>query len=253
MSSEQTFQAATTIIARDAGELEVLMVKRHHQIDFVAGAMVFPGGKVHDDDHDPAWAGHVRNWSGVQAEERALRIAAIRECFEECGIILGDPGGAAPGPEMTRARQAVDRREVNFLDYVREKGIVLDLARLTMFARWMTPPIMPKRFDTFFYLVETPAGQSPISDGRETVEAEWIAPAQALALAARGEREIVFPTRMNLQLLAQSPSFDEAVTAARARPARQVTPRVVTREEGHFLQLDEQDGYGVVEELFKRS
>lgn len=248
MPPEQTFQAATTIIARETGELEVLMVKRHHQIDFVAGAMVFPGGKVHDGDRDPAWAEHALNWSETDTEERPLRIAAIRECFEECGVILGDPGRAEPGPEMTRARRAIDQREMDFLDYVREMGIALDLARLTLFARWLTPPVIPKRFDTFFYLAADPSGQDAISDGRETVDAEWVSPARALDLAARGEREIVFPTRMNLKLLAESSSFAEAAAAAGARAHHTVTPRIVTRGGDRFLQLNKRDGYGEVEE-----
>ncbi len=248
MSSQEFLPAATTIIAREADGLEVLMVKRHHEIDFMAGAMVFPGGKVHEGDNDPAWAQNAMRWNDVPAEERGLRIAAIRECFEECGIILGDPGRAVPGPEMTRARQAIDRREMEFLDYVREKEIVVDLSTLTAFARWMTPSIAPKRFDTHFFLVADPAGQDALSDGRETVETEWIAPGRALDLAARGERQIVFPTRMNLKLLAQSATLAEAVTAATAREPRAVRPRIVTRDGTRFVQLDDIDGYGAVEE-----
>lgn len=249
MPDSQTFQAATTILARETDGLEVLMVKRHHQIDFVAGAMVFPGGKTHEDDRNPEWAKHVNHWHDVPVVEQAPRIAAIRECFEECGVIIGDPGLAEPGPDMVRARQAIERREILFLDYVRDNKIVLDLSSLTLFARWLTPPIVPKRFDTFFYLVADPGGQNAISDGRETVGIEWIAPQEALRLAELGEREIVFPTRMNLMLLAQSENVLQASKAAASRVPRIVTPSVVTRGKDRFLRLHRDDGYGDCEEL----
>ncbi|MEO8113980.1 MAG: NUDIX hydrolase, partial [Phenylobacterium sp.] len=80
--------AATILLLRDDPAFEVLMVKRHHQIDFASGALVFPGGKSHAGDHDPAWADHVLGWDAYDADQRGLRIAAIREVFEEAGILL---------------------------------------------------------------------------------------------------------------------------------------------------------------------
>ena len=94
----------------------------------------------------------------------------------------------------------------------------LDLDALTVFARWITPALTPKRFDTWFYAVTAPAEQLAACDGRETVDAEWIAPAEALRLAAEGERKVIFPTRMNLQLLAEASSGTDA--AARGRRGR---------------------------------
>ncbi|MEC7762129.1 MAG: NUDIX domain-containing protein [Pseudomonadota bacterium] len=251
MTEAPIFLAASTILVREQDDLEVLMVKRHHKIDFVAGAMVFPGGKLNDDDADPAWADHVIGWAQIPEAERAPRIAAIRECFEECGIILGDPGRIAPGPETLALRKAVDRREVRFIDAVRANGVVLDLSRLTLFSRWLTPAVVPKRFDTFFYLAAAPARQDALSDGRETVEAEWIAPAHALELARAREREIVFPTRMNLGLLAQTETLDAAFEAARSRAPRTVLPSIITRGGDRYLQLAVDDGYGAVEELLE--
>ena len=82
--------SATILLLRDgASGLEVFMVKRHHQIDFASGALVFPGGKSHAGDHDPAWVDHALGWSEFDAEQRGLRIAAIREVFEEAGVLLG--------------------------------------------------------------------------------------------------------------------------------------------------------------------
>ena len=243
--------AATILLLRDTPQFEVLMVKRHHQIDFASGALVFPGGKSHAGDHDPAWAGHVLGWEAYDAEQRGLRIAAIREVFEEAGILLarrrdGDPIGGEACP--MEVRQAVDAGTTAFLDVVRDLEAQLDLAALTVFARWITPPLTPKRFDTWFYAVGAPADQLAACDGRETVDAEWIAPAEALRLAQAGERKVIFPTRMNLKLLAEANGAADAVTRAAARTLVTVQPQILERDSGRVLALPPDAGYGVVEE-----
>jgi 8-oxo-dGTP pyrophosphatase MutT (NUDIX family) len=88
--------AATILLVRDDPTFEVLMVKRHHQIDFASGALVFPGGKTHAGDHDEGWADHVIGWDQTPAEKRALRIAAIREAYEEAAIIVANDAAGAP-------------------------------------------------------------------------------------------------------------------------------------------------------------
>src|SRR5258705_1309376 len=111
--------AATILLLRDAPAFEVLMVKRHHQIDFASGALVFPGGKSHADDHDPAWAEHALGWADHDAGQRGLRIAAIREVFEEAGVLLAKRRDGAPMGEDACAmevRQAVDAGRTHFLD-----------------------------------------------------------------------------------------------------------------------------------------
>ena len=243
--------AATILLLRDDPTFEVLMVKRHHQIDFASGALVFPGGKSHAGDHDPAWADHVLGWDAHDAEQRGLRIAAIREVFEEAGILLakrrdGQPmsGEACP----MDVRKAVDAGTTRFLDVIRDLDARLDLAALTIFARWITPPLTPKRFDTWFYAVTAPAEQLAACDGRETVDAEWIAPSEALRLAAAGERKVIFPTRMNLQLLAEAAGAQDAVTRAAARTLVTVLPQVQQRPAGRVLVLPPDAGYGLIEE-----
>lgn len=243
--------AATILLLRDDPGFEVLMVKRHHQIDFASGALVFPGGKSHAGDHDPAWAEHVLAWDAYEAEQRALRIAAIREVFEEAGILLarrrnGEPIGGEACP--MDVRQAVDAGTTSFLDVVRDLEAQLDLSALTTFARWITPVVVPKRFDTWFYVVKAPDDQLAACDGRETVDAEWIAPSEALRLAAAGERKVIFPTRMNLQLLAEAAHADDAVARAQARTLVTVQPDVQRRPEGPVLVLPPDAGYGRVEE-----
>lgn len=243
--------AATVLLLRDDPQFEVLMVKRHHQIDFASGALVFPGGKSHAGDHDPNWSAHTVGWEAYDADQRAMRIAAIREVFEEAGVLLarrrdGQPlsGEACP----MDVRRAVDKGETRFIDVVSSLDSYLDLDALTVFARWITPVVVPKRFDTWFYAVTAPAEQLAACDGHETVDAEWIAPSEALRLAELGERTVIFPTRMNLKLLAEASSGSDAVARAQARTLVPVLPQVRMTDNGRVLALPPDAGYGVVEE-----
>ena len=145
-------------------------------------------------------------------------------------------------------RQAVDAGATHFLDVVRDLDARLDLGALTTFARWIAPAIVPKRFDTWFYVVRAPDDQLAACDGRETVDAEWIAPAEALRLAQAGERKVIFPTRMNLQLLAEALGAADAVDRAAARRLVTVQPQVQDRPHGRVLVLPPDAGYGAVEE-----
>lgn len=243
--------AATILLVRDDPTFEVLMVKRHHQIDFASGALVFPGGKTHAGDHDEAWADYVTGWDATPAEKRPLRIAAIREAYEEAAIIVANDARGAPfrGDERAgAARESVSKDERPFLDLVRELEIKLDLPALTTFARWITPDMMPKRFDTWFYLVRATGEQLAVCDGYETVDAEWIRPAEALRLEQTGERTIIFPTRMNLKLLAEASSAQDAIDRAAARTLVPVLPKVERREGGGVLVIPEDAGYGPVVE-----
>jgi 8-oxo-dGTP pyrophosphatase MutT (NUDIX family) len=244
--------AATIMLVRDEPSFEVLMVKRHHQIDFASGALVFPGGKTHDGDHDPAWAQWSVGWDGLDAEQRALRIAAVREVYEEAGIILARDAAGEPFHGDDRAgaaREAIAKDERSFLDLVRELDIRLDLDALTVFARWITPAMMPKRFDTWFYLAKANSDQLAACDGWETVDVEWIAPDEAIRLAAAGERTVIFPTRMNLQLLAEASHGGDAIERALARTLVPVLPVVERRDGGSFLVIPADAGYGAVAEL----
>ncbi|WP_140848327.1 NUDIX domain-containing protein [Paracoccus sp. FO-3] len=238
--------ASTMMLVREAPTIEVLMVKRNYAIDHFSGAMVFPGGKVEPADMDPAWAAQVHGWDDIPDSERGPRISAIRETFEECGILPAVQGYAAD-PEGTKAlRSAMDRGEASFLAYLQQHGLRPDLRALSLFSRWRTPPVVAKRFDTYFYLVEAPADQVALADGRETISAEWIAAGTALDMAAQGERTIVFPTRMNLSLLARTASIADAVAAAALRPAHIVEPEIEMHGGERFLRLHDADGYGPV-------
>ncbi len=238
--------AATLLLLRDA-PFEVLMVTRHHQIDFAGGAMVFPGGAAQPGDRDPAWRDHVGGWDDLDEAQRPLRIAAIREAWEEAGILVAE-GLEGPAHCEPEPRAAVDAGKVAFLEVVKGLDARLSLDALTVFSHWITPQIGAKRYDTFFFLARAPADQVAACDGREAVDAEWIAPAEALRLAEAGERRVIFPTRMNLKLLAEASSVEDAIARARARRLVTVLPAVEEREGRRLLILPPDAGYGVVEE-----
>jgi 8-oxo-dGTP pyrophosphatase MutT (NUDIX family) len=244
--------AATILLVRDAGCLQVLMVKRHHQIDFASGALVFPGGKTHVGDRDPAWQDRTLGWDGADPLGRPLRIAAIREAYEETGILLARHSDGAPfrgDASAAAARDDIAHDRRAFIDLVASLDLKLDLAALTVFARWITPEMMPKRFDTWFFIAAAPADQLALCDGWETVDAEWIAPDDALSLAASGGRKVIFPTRMNLQLLAEAADAEDAVTRAGSRTLVTVEPAVIDSPEGRALTIPPNAGYGAVTEL----
>jgi len=242
--------AATVLLLRDQPRFEVLMVKRHHAIDFASGALVFPGGKTQEGDADERWARHVIGWERFDAEQRVLRIGALRESFEEAGILLAEAKDGAPWTELgdLSVRKSVDAGETQFIDVVADLGVKLRLDALSVFARWITPTMMPQRFATWFSAVQAPAEQAAACDGRETVDLEWITPAQALQHAAAGERTIIFPTRMNLHLLAESSSAAECMTRAAQRTHAPVLPQLEQRASGPVLVIPSDAGYGDVVE-----
>lgn len=242
--------ASTILLLRDAPEFQVLMVKRHHQIDFASGALVFPGGKSHAGDADPGWIEHASGGADLDPVQRMLRVAAIREVYEEAGILLARrrDGSARPIETDPTERAAVDRGEITFIERVRRQDLQISLDALTVFARWITPTMMPKRFDTFFYAAAAPIDQVASCDGHEAVDAEWIAPAEALRLAESGERTVIFPTRMNLRLLAEARGATDAIARASARPLVTVQPELVERDGRRLLTIPTDAGYGDVAE-----
>jgi 8-oxo-dGTP pyrophosphatase MutT (NUDIX family) len=244
--------AATILVLRDDPQFEVLMVQRHHQIEFASGALVFPGGKTHAGDHDPAWEQACVGWDAVEPEQRPLRIAAVREVFEEAGLLLGATRPLDPAACELSVREAVDQGRLPFLKVVQDLGEKVDLTALTVFARWITPPLTPKRFDTWFYIARAPADQLALCDGRETVDAVWIGPDEAVRMALAGERKVVFPTRMNLQLLAEASDAQDAITRAQGRRLVTVEPQVQERTDGRVLVLPTDAGYGEVAEPLSR-
>jgi 8-oxo-dGTP pyrophosphatase MutT (NUDIX family) len=240
--------AATILLVRDVRDgLEVFMVKRHHQIDFVSGALVFPGGKVHRDDSEAGleeFADGSADWS---VERRALGAAAIREAFEESGILLardadtGDFVRAEKLDALEPYRAMLDRHEIPLLEMLRKERLRLALDQLVPFAHWITPENMPKRFDTHFFIAPSPVGHLGRHDGRESVDSIWIAPEQAIS--DRKTWNVVFPTKLNLMKLSGSRSVTEALLVARANPPLTVTPWIESGPAGQVLRIREDAGY----------
>ena len=244
-------EAATVLLVRDDPAFQVLMMRRHHGLSFAAGALVFPGGRIHSDDSDAGWRDHALGWRAVADPDRRLRIAGMRELFEETGVLMADAAvGGAQGLLSDDLRRAVAAGERGFLEVVREAGLRLDLSRLVPFSRWIAPPAAPKRFDTYFYLAHAPAGCEPVCDGGEAVEVEWLAPQEALDLGARGQRQVMFPTRMNLRRLAASHGAAAAMAEAARTPVVPVHPQVVMRDGVKLILLPPEAGYGDIAEPF---
>ena len=233
--------AATVLLVRDRGGLEVLMVERHEKADF-ASALVFPGGLVDEADSDAAWADHSPGWSALEDQARALRIGAYRELFEETGLLVQGASGAQASHVEPKEGEA-------FRELVQRLGVHLDLGALRNFAHWITPQMAPRRYDTHFLLCGVPSDMKAVSDGAETVSVEWLRPKDALALGASGERKLLFPTRVNLELLDQQSSVSAALDAAAARTIVTVQPTPVRREDGIYITIPPDAGYGQVHEF----
>jgi 8-oxo-dGTP pyrophosphatase MutT (NUDIX family) len=245
--------AASTLLLIRNGQtgLEVFMVKRHHQIDFASGALVFPGGKVDAHDRDPALRAHADGGDALDDLRLSLAACAIREGFEESGILLARRAGsrdlisAEHASSLNDWRPRLNASEVGLVEFLTKENLRLACDALVPFANWVTPTFMPKRFDTYFYVAATPVGQLGRHDGSESVDSVWLNPTDAI-----GDKRwtIIFPTKMNLLKLAHAKTAEEALSIARTTPVVTVLPEVVKRAEGSFLTISEDAGYGKVEE-----
>jgi len=243
--------SATILLVRDgASGLEVFMVQRHHQIDFATGAMVFPGGKVDAADADPALA--ARCDGSVSDELRPIHVAAIRETFEECGVLLARPSGSralVPGARLAeierRHRAALNAGERTLREIAEHEELRLANDLLVPFAHWITPVFMPKRFDTHFYLVAAPPDQLAIHDGGESVDSVWTRPSDAAAERAAGRRTIIFPTFMQVRKLGRTDRVADAIAAARNAPVVTVLPRIEERGGEKLMVIPAEAGYDV--------
>ncbi len=250
--------AATIMMLRDgppgrSASLEVFMVVRHHQIDFASGALVFPGGKADREDFDPALIPYLDGAADAE-DMRAIQVSAIREAFEECGILLareqgsGDLVSGERLAELEDYRRSLHQGEVSILRFVQEQKLRLACDRLVHFAHWVTPEMMPRRFDTHFFLAEAPADHLAVHDGHESVDSVWIRPADVLEQAARGERTVIFPTLRNVEKLGTFATVAEALEAAAAAEVVRVLPWTERRDDGTWLCIPREAGYAVSEE-----
>ena len=246
--------AATVMMLRDGAEgLEVFMVVRHHQIDFASGALVFPGGKADPADFDAALIDHL-DGPADDADMRAIQVASIREAFEECGVLLAravDDEALISGERLAELESYRDRLhggELTILEFLQKEDLRLACDQLVHYAHWVTPPMMPKRFDTHFFLALAPTDHLAIHDGHESVDSVCITPADALADAAAGKRTVIFPTLRNIEKLGQSTTAEDAIRTTRGTTPVRVLPWTEKRDDGTYLCIPVEAGYDISEE-----
>ncbi len=198
-------------------------------------AFVFPGGAVDPSDRDDASA-VLATPDRDELEATTLRFAAIRELFEEAGILLAtDSAGAAAVLDAERLddlrRESMG--EAPFGTVLARANLRADLQALTYYSNWVTPASEPIRFDAHFYLARAPEGQVAVADAVEVHDGVWLQPADALAAGERGEITLRFPTRKHLERLARFTDLDALFAHARARSVMPVRP--VERDDGTFV------------------
>ncbi|WP_229373374.1 NUDIX hydrolase [Umezawaea beigongshangensis] len=228
--------AATVALLRDTpAGLEVFLLRRVAAMAFAAGMTVFPGGGVDQRDADAtvAWAGPGADWWARAFDctpelARALVCAAVRETFEESGVLLAGPDATSVVADTTPfadARRALVEREVSFAEFLAANSLVLRADLLRPWANWVTPEEEPRRYDTRFFAAALPVGQ--IADGvtTEASDAAWQRPADALADGGEGRRALMPPTLVTLADLAEHPSVASVMDVD--RDVQKILPKLV--------------------------
>lgn len=243
------------MLVRDGDHgLEVFMVQRTHSASFARSQFVFPGGRVDEADHavdlepvcDEIDDATASARLGLDSGGLAWLVAAIRECFEEAGVLLArDRGGGIvrfDTPELAD-RFAAARREIHagqrsLVDLCAAEGLLLLAGEMHVVAHWVTPVGERRRFDTRFFVARAPEAQEPLHDDYETIASLWVRPADALARWERREMQMFPPTVASLRQLAQYGSADDAIDAAREAGVPPVLlPRVVLDDAGRFVDI----------------
>jgi 8-oxo-dGTP pyrophosphatase MutT (NUDIX family) len=232
---------------RPGGGVETLLIQRHHRSRFAGGDFVFPGGKVEVDDAAPDASAWCRGLDPQTAARRldlpdpqtalGYWVGAIREAFEEVGVLLADgPNGqplAADVGRLERYRPDCQRDHRLFWRMVEAEGLRLATDRLVYFAHWITPEEHPLRFDTRFFAAPMPAGQAAVADEQEIVGVRWLAPAEALAAVRDREISLRLPTAKSLALFDGAACAAEALGRLTGRQVAAIRPRLVN-EAGHL-------------------
>ena len=243
--------AATLVIFRhapDGGAPQLLMVQRSKEMRFAGGAAVFPGGRVDPADFDLADAlGAVGE---NQREELAARIAAVRETLEETGLAVG----FHQHPDLAEARRArallLEHGEL--APILAAMGWTLDLERLVAFSRWRPKHREMRVFDTRFYLADLGTGAVDLAvDDTENTHLFWASASAFLAMANRGEIKVIFPTRRNLERLAQFSTYADALAHVAVFPSQMITPFMEQRGGKPWLVIPGNAGYPVDGEMLE--
>jgi 8-oxo-dGTP pyrophosphatase MutT (NUDIX family) len=245
MSDVPVRDAATVVLLRDGPSgLQAWLLTRVSQMVFAGGMAVFPGGRVDPADADLPFAAGAEAAAaarfGCSADQaRALLGAAVRETFEETGVLL-----TVPAAELGDARAAVEAGRVSFGQLLREHGLSADADALHPWGRWVTPAGEVRRYDARFFLAELPAGAQPQDVTTESSSAGWFGVTAALEAAQRGELGFMPPTAATLASLAGFGTVAEAVAAAEARELDPIRP-TLHRDPDGGLRVELPDGTSV--------
>lgn len=236
--------AATVMLVRDGDQgMEVFMLRRNLNSDFVGGAYVFPGGAVDEADRHADLEAVCKGRSDDQASQMlgvdsgglAYWVAAIRESFEEAGVLLatieetGEVISFADNDVAARFeahRAEVDSGALRLVDLCQREGLQLDVGAIHYFSHWITPVGPPRRYDTRFFVAAAPPEQVPLHDDRETIANLWVRPNDALERHGRGELDLIFPTIKNLEAIGR---FDRSADLLAAAAAIEEVPTILPR------------------------
>jgi len=205
------------MLVQDRPDLHIFMLRRTPSAVFGPGATVFPGGAVDPSDHtvserivgldEAAASGEL----GLSEGGLARRVAAVRECFEEAGILLARPSSnraVASAPALQAWRDALNAGHATLDQVLESEDLVVDGGALRVFSHWLTPVGAPRRYDTWFFVARSPDGQDGAHDDSELVASEWLRPIDALRRNARGDLQLILPTMRCLEALARYPTVD---------------------------------------------
>lgn len=219
--SEAIRPAATVMLVRDgAAGLETFVLRRVPAMAFAAGMTVFPGGGLDPGDRDEGigWVGPDRHWWGTalgEDAEPALVVAAVRELFEETGVLLAGPDGGSTQVLGEDVRAAVIDRRAGLAEVLAQAGLAIRTDLLRPWANWLTPPGQGRRYDTFFFAAALPEGQRARMLTTEADLGQWRRPADVLAEGAVGTTKLMPPTRVMLADLAAFESVEQVLAAPR--------------------------------------
>ncbi|MGO9557894.1 MAG: NUDIX hydrolase [Acidimicrobiales bacterium] len=243
--------------------MEVLMLRRNLASSWVGGAHLFPGGAVDREDGSPGLldrspsrgdqeASRILGLTGDPAAGGlAFFVAAIRECFEEAGILLASGPDDAPidfsdagvAARFVEHRRRLNDRELTFADLCELENLHLGTERLWYFSHWITPEGSPRRYDTRFFVAAMPEGQTALHDDIEVIDSIWISPGDALRRQAAGEIDMLFPTMKNLQAVGRFERSAELLEASAVAEVPTILPKISVADQGVRILLPGDEGY----------
>lgn len=260
--------ASTVMLMREtpsANPFELLLMRRHARQSFMGKAFVYPGGQLDDTDCDAELTDFADGMTAVTAkmqlnepnlsDEKALGIffAAIRETFEESGVLLA---GLASGKDLdftdqklrqrfAKYRTMIHRQEMTLADLARQENLVFRLNDLRPYARWLTPEVEKKRFNTRFFLAAMPQDQVPVHDSAEMTETLWIEPGKALLKQKDGDMLLMPPTLKTLEEMVCRSSVAELLSHASSAAIQTIMPQVAAEGESIIIKLPHDPEYTI--------